>query len=141
LSFYDQYSYKPTGSTTCALADLTMLECNQYVRCVLTDFSKAGSDTVNHVILAHKLFCLEMPVFIIQWITSFPNNPNQAIKLSFYLSCTLPKNRSIIQGSDIRPTLFIMFAYDLKPLDILNILIKYADDDTLLSDSEVQSYC
>jgi len=34
-----------------------------------------------------------------------------------------------------------MFAYDLKPLDILNILIKYADDDTLLSDSEVLSYC
>ena len=32
-----------------------------------------------------------------------------------------------------------MFAYDLKPLDILNILIKYADDGTLLSDSEVQN--
>jgi len=26
-----------------------------------------------------------------------------------------------------------MFAHDLKPLDILNFLIKYADDATLLS--------
>jgi len=26
-----------------------------------------------------------------------------------------------------------MFAYDLRPLDILNFLIKYADDATLLS--------
>ena len=35
-SFYDQYAYKPTGSTTCALADLTyrvdtLLESNQSV--------------------------------------------------------------------------------------------------------------
>jgi len=74
-SFYDQYGYKPTGSTTCALADLTyrihnLLESNQYVRCVLIDFSKAF-DTVDHVILARKLFCLETPVFIIQWIMKF----------------------------------------------------------------------
>jgi len=77
-SFYDQYAYKPTGSTTCALADLTyhihtLLESNQYVRCVLIDFSKAF-DTVDHTILARKLFRLETPVFIIQWIMSFLTN-------------------------------------------------------------------
>jgi len=65
-SFYDQYAYKPIGSTTCALADITyrihtLLESNQYVRCVLIDFSKAF-DTVDHVILARKLFHLETPV-------------------------------------------------------------------------------
>jgi len=42
-------------------------------------------------------------------------------------------NRSTIQDSGIGPTVFIMYAYDLKPLDILNFLIKYADDATLLS--------
>ena len=41
-SFSDQYAYKPTGSTTCALIYLTyrlhtLLESNQYVRCVLID--------------------------------------------------------------------------------------------------------
>jgi len=98
-SFCDQYAYKPTGSTTCALADLTyrihtLLESNQYVRCVLIDFSKAF-DTVDHVILARKLFCLETPFFIIQWIMSFLTDHNQATKLGFHLSPTLPINRSI----------------------------------------------
>ena len=94
---------------------------------VLIDFSKAF-DTVDHVILARKLFCLEKPVFIIQWITSFLTDHNQATKLGFHLFCTLPINRSIIQGSGVGPALFIMFAHDLKPLDILNFPIKYADD-------------
>jgi len=136
-SFYDQYAYKPTGSTTCAPDDLTyrirsLLEPNQYVRCALTDFSKAF-DTVDHMILAPKLFRLETPVFIIEWIMSFLTDRNQATKLGFHLSSKLPINRSIIQGSGIEPTLFIMFAYDLRPLDILNFLIKYADDATPLS--------
>ena len=44
--FKDQYAFKPTGSTTCALIDLTyrvqmMLEQCRYVRCVFVDFSKA----------------------------------------------------------------------------------------------------
>ena len=135
-SFYDQYAYKPTGSTTCALADLTyrvhtLLESNQYVRCVLIDFSKAF-DTVDHAILSRKLFSLNVPVFIIQWIMSFLTNRTQATRLGFHLSAHLPINRSIVQGSGIGPTLFIMFAHDLRPLDILNYLIKYADDTTLL---------
>ena len=110
----------------------TLLESNQYVRCVLIDFSKAF-DTVDHVILARKLFCLETPVFITQWIMSFLTDRNQATKLGFHLSSTLPINRSIIRCSGIGPLIFIMFAHDLKPLDILNFLIKYADDGTLLS--------
>jgi len=44
---------------------------------------------------------------------SFLTDRNQATKLGFHLSSKLPINRSIIQGSGIGPTLFIMFAYDL----------------------------
>ena len=69
---------------------------------------------------------------------SFLTDRNQATKLGFHLSPTLPINRSIIQGFGIGPTLFIMFAQDLKPLDILNFLIKYADDATLFISSELQ---
>jgi len=136
-SFCDQYAYKPTGSTTCALVDLTyrlhtLLESSQYVKCVLIDFSKAF-DTVDHAVLARKLFRLKTPVFIIQWIMSFLTNRSQATKLGFHLSSTLPINRSIVEGSGIGPTLFSMFACDLKPLDDFNYLIKDADDSTLLS--------
>jgi len=42
---------------------------------------------------------------------SFLTDSNQATKLGFHLSSTLPINRSIRQGSGIGPTLFIMFAH------------------------------
>jgi len=67
-------------------------------------------DTVDHVILVRKLFCLATPVFIMQWIMSFLIDRNQATKLGFHLSSTLPINRSVIQGSGIGPTL--MYADD-----------------------------
>jgi len=65
--FHDQYAYKPTGSTTCALVDFTyrihmLLASNQYVRCVLIDYSQAF-DMVDHAILARKLFSLQVPVY------------------------------------------------------------------------------
>jgi len=109
----------------------TLLESNQYVRCVLIAFCKAF-DTVDHTILVRKLFFLKMPAFIMQWIMLFLTNRTQATRLSFHLSSHLPINRSIVQGSSIGPTLFIMSAHDLRPLDILNYLITYADDTTLL---------
>jgi len=34
-------------------------------------------------------------------------------------------NRSIVQGSGIAATLSIMFAHDLKPLDVCTYLLKY----------------
>jgi len=63
---------------------------------------------------------------------SFLTNRSQATKLTFRLSSTLPINQSIVKGSGIGPTLFSTFACDPKPLDILNYLIKYAADATLL---------
>ena len=46
VEFYDEYGFKPTGSTTSALIDITntvsiMLEDSTYVRFLLIDFSKA----------------------------------------------------------------------------------------------------
>ena len=35
--------------------------------------------------------------------------------------------------------MFIMFAHDLKPLDTLNYLLKYADDASLLSPENTQA--
>jgi len=64
-STVDQYVFKPTGSTTCALVSLIhdivhMLENNFYVRRLIVDFSKAF-DTVDHMILIRKLQALNMP--------------------------------------------------------------------------------
>jgi hypothetical protein len=63
--YSDQYAFKHTGSTTAALVDITykvsmLLEKNEYVRCVLVDFSKAF-DTVDHSQLVNKLSQLDLP--------------------------------------------------------------------------------
>ena len=75
---------------------------------------------------------LQVPGFIIHWIISFLTDRTQATKLDLSLSTLLSINRSIVQGSGIGPTLFIMFAHDLKPLDMSNYLLKYANDSSLL---------
>ena len=135
--FKDQYAYKPTGSTTCALIDFshrihTMLETSKYVRCVFLDFSKAF-DLVDHSILIQKLITLQVPNFVIKWIVSFLSNRTQAVKLNFKVSSSANINRSVIQGSGLGPILFIIYAFDLKCLDLANYLLKYADDCTLLN--------
>jgi len=54
----DQFVFKPTGSTTCALTFFMhhvtrLLEENSYVRCLIIDFSKAF-DVVRHDVLGSK---------------------------------------------------------------------------------------
>ena len=61
------------------------------------------------------------------WIMSLLADLTNATRFGCQLSLQLSINRSIVQGSGIGPVLFIMFAHDLKPLDILNYLLKYAD--------------
>jgi len=137
LLFNDQYAFKPTGSTTCALVDLTyriqlMLEKCKYVRCIFIDFSKAF-DVVDHRILIEKLVSLHVPNFIVRWIKSFLTGRTHATKFNDRLSASAAINRSIVQGSGLGPALFIMFAHDLITLDELNYMLKYADDVTLLN--------
>ena len=60
-----------------------------------------------------------------------PNTSHQTL-IGFHLCTQLSINRSIVQGYGTGPILFIMFIHDLKHLDILNYLLKYADDASLL---------
>ena len=61
----DQFAFRRTGSTTCALTYFMhhitrMLENNSFVRCLLVDFSKAF-DRVDHVVFVQKLSKLKLP--------------------------------------------------------------------------------
>ena len=134
--FTDQYAYKPTGSTTCALIDFTyrihnMLETNRYVRVVFLDLSKAF-DMVDHPILINKLATLKISLFIIKWIVSFLSDRTQTTNFKFTQSSSASINRSVVQGSGLGPFCFLCLISDLKPLDIINILLKYADDCNLM---------
>jgi len=132
----DQFAFRPTGSTTCALVYMMhniteMLETNAYVRCLCVDFSKAF-DIVDHGILAAKLDKLSLPPAILQWIISFLTGRTQQVKFNG-LSTAKPINRGTVQGSGIGPTNYIIMASDLRALSrFINKLFKYADDTTLL---------
>jgi len=121
---FDQFAYKPTGSTTSGLIAIThhvsrLLESSSYVRCILIDYrySKAF-DTINHLTLFQKLRQLTIPPNVLLWIINF--------------SGWLPVSRSIIQGSGVCPYLYLVYASDLRTLSPHNVIIKYADDTTLL---------
>ena len=118
--FY-QYGFKPTGSITAALVDITstvsiMLEDNKYVRCLLIDFSKAF-DSVDHLVLINKFNLVLINKFkmyniadnIIKWIVSFLTDRDQYTKLGDQRSFIRVINRPIVQGSGIGPTLFVIF--------------------------------
>jgi len=134
----DQYAFRPTGSTTCALVAFThniarLLESNSYVRCLLIDFSKAF-DVVCHTILLSKLSKLNLPPAIFNWIIDFLTGRTQVCKTPDGIFSTLLSiTRSIIQGSGLGPTLWIVMASDLHPLSVINVLLKYADDVNLLA--------
>lgn len=135
-SIEDQYAFKPTGSTTCALIHLVhyislMLENNSYVRCLTIDFSKAF-DTVDHNILADKLIQCNPPYNVIKWIYSFLNNRSQITKIGQSYSSVNKINRGIVQGSAIGPSLYIVMKSDLKSKSKTNKLLKFADDANLL---------
>jgi len=95
-----------------------MLEQNDYVRCLMIDFTKAF-DTVDHVILLHNLSQLSPPGFVINWICSFLFDRGKQCKINGLLSDVVDIGLSIVQRSVIGPTVCI-------------IIFKYADDVTLL---------
>jgi len=131
----DQFAYKPTGSTTAALIAIThhvtrLLESSSYVRCILIDYSKAF-DSINHSVLFQKLLQLNLPPNVLLWIINFLSSRTQAVcsfgQTSGWLSIT-----QSIQGSGIGPYLYMIYVSDLRTLSPHNVIVKYADDTTLL---------
>jgi hypothetical protein len=108
-----------------------MLETNAYVRCLLIDFSKAF-DVVDHVVLVDKISKLKMPAFPLIWLISFLIGRSHTTKTADGESSPMSINLSIVQGSGVGPTLYIILESDLKPLSVANIVFKYADDTNLL---------
>lgn len=135
-SVADQFAFRPSGSTTCALVYLmhhvtNMLENNSYVRCLMIDFSKAF-DRVNPLILASKLRQFPIPDYILKWLIAFLSHRTHTTCCMGTESNPLPINLSIIQGSALGPMFYIIFESDLKPVSCVNIILKYADDTNLL---------
>jgi len=89
-------------------------------------------DTINHSILFRKLLKLSIPSNILLWIFNFLTDRMQTVSSFGQTSTWLPVTQSIIQGSGIGPCLYLIYASDLCTLSPQNVIIKYADDTTLL---------
>lgn len=136
IDLSDQFAFRPTSSTNCALVYCLdyvakMLETNSYVRCLCVDFAKAF-DMVNHAIVIRKLNSLNLPDCIKNWVISFLTGRSQITRLANSYSSKLYINRSIVQGSGIGPSLYILMESDLHPLSDKNMIFKFADDTNLL---------
>jgi len=131
----DQFAFRITGSITTALVYLThhvtkLLESNNYVRCLMIDFSKAF-DIVGHAIIVEKLSKLSyLGLLLIGW--SFLCHRKIIVKFKHMFSQSRSINCSIVQGSGVWPTFYILHESDLQLLSIINLLLKYADDTNLL---------
>jgi len=86
---FDQFAFRPSRNTSCALAYLLpqiteRLEHNTYMymygRCLFIDFSKA-LETVNHLVLLQKLKARNIPPNILNWIANFLSGRTQSAKL------------------------------------------------------------
>ena len=127
-----------TGSTTSALVHFMhhatlVLENNSYVHCLLIDFSEAF-DIVKNTIILSKLSALDLPSSVLNWIIAIIlTDRAQVCKTTDGRFFAMhPIARSIIQGSGIGPTLWIVMASDLRCISDMNLLFKYADDTNLL---------
>ena len=72
------------------------------------------------IILFSKLAQLNLPAFVINWICSFLTGRSQQCKVNGALSDAINIGFSIVQGSGIGPTLYIVMKSDLCALCELN---------------------
>jgi hypothetical protein len=101
------------------------------IKVMMIDFAKAF-DTVDHAIVLRKMIRLNLPASIKNWIINFFTGRSQITKIFDELSSSLRINRSIVQGSGIGPSMYVLMESDLRALSESNILFKFADDTNLL---------
>ena len=132
----DQLAYKEGHNTTMALikcqhTSLKWLENGaKYVRVFSFAFKKAF-DSVPHDILCSKFKGLPINPYIINWIVNFLNDHHQRVKVDGIQTDYVKINRGIPQGTVLGPVLFSIMIDDIKPANLQNKLVKFADDLTL----------
>jgi hypothetical protein len=132
----DQYAYRKGGLTTNELISLinninTNLEQYDYVRVLLVDFSKAF-DKVDHISLLKKLSKFPINTNIKLLIKDFLTNRYQRVIYNEQKTGYLQINQGVPQGTIFGPMLFSLFLNDLAVIHNKNLLIKYADDTTIV---------
>ncbi|KAL0201751.1 hypothetical protein M9458_004938, partial [Cirrhinus mrigala] len=100
-----------------------------YARIHFVDLSSAFN-TIIQTLLQTKLTQLSVPSSIRQWITSFPTDRQQLLRIAFTSnSCTI--SIGALQGCILSPLLFSLYTNDRTSTDPSVKLLKSADDTTV----------
>src|SRR6218665_2676554 len=101
-------------------------------------FAKAF-DTVRHSALAQKLSTLELPDSIYNWLVEFLQGRTHSTLFAVRGSPVGHINASIIQGSGLGLSKYVVCASDLHPVYEQNRIAKFADDTYLIIPSSFES--
>jgi len=133
----NQFGFRSGSSTTIALIYIfqcikSIMEQSSTSGCLLIaiDLSKAF-DNINHSTLIHKLRAYTHSSYA-SLISSYLSNRSAKIKIGENCSDPISINKGVPQGSCLGPALFCTYISDLKPALSSNVLVKYADDLTLI---------
>ena len=97
---------------------------------ITLDFSEAF-DKVSHTLLVHKIRCHGIGGRLNTWIESFLDGRQQAVVVEGERSDFVPVESGVLQGSVLRPSLFLTYINDL-PAGIKS-KVRLFTDDTMCS--------
>ena len=87
--------------------------------------------------MSDQLALLPLPDFLYNWILSLLQNRQHCTKFLGQISAFCKINASIIHGSGLGPSNFVVAISGLKPMHCSKKLLKYADDSYILIPSSV----
>ena len=107
---------------------------------IYLDFSKAF-DSVNHVLLIHKLQSYSICGNLLNWLSSYLNGRLQRVAFDGELSAWRHVSSGVPQGSILGPLLFVLYINDMSEcLNHANLSL-YADDSKLFMSIAEMSDC
>ena len=143
-----QFAYREKRSTEDAIATalhtaLSHLEQQgSYVRMLFVDYSSAFNTILPHKLM-NKLVNLGIPHPTCMWINSFLTCRTQRVRVGHHTSTALSLSTGSPQGCVLSPLLYNLYTHDCIPTHHNNILVKFADDTTvvgLISGADESAY-
>lgn len=143
-----QFAYRSNRSTDDAITTvvhsaLTHLDKkDSYVRMLFVDFSSAFNTIIPQQLI-HKLVQLGLSTSLCNWLLDFLTGRPQAVRVGSNTSSTIILNTGAPQGCVLSPLLFTLLTHDCTSSHNSNLLIKFADDTTvvgLISNKDETNY-